>query len=176
MSGHNKWSKIKHKKATTDARKSKVFGKLVRLIQVEAKKAQGDVNSPALKNALEKAKRENMPLENIERAIKKASEQGATMASVVFEAYGPSGVQIVVTGLTDNNNRTSSEIKHILSKNAGSLGSLGCVMWNFTKNRESKWEPQTTIDLTDDDLEKLSQLVDALEDNDDVMDVITNAS
>ncbi|MCD8528014.1 MAG: YebC/PmpR family DNA-binding transcriptional regulator [Candidatus Pacebacteria bacterium] len=110
MAGHNKWSKIKHKKAVTDARKSKIFSKLVRLIQVEAKKCGGDTASANLKAAIEKAKKENMPLENIERAIKKASE-GTDMFPVTFETYGPGGVGIIIEGLTDNNNRTNAEIK-----------------------------------------------------------------
>lgn len=176
MAGHNKWSKIKHKKAATDAKKSAVFGKLVRLIQVAAKACGGDVNSPELKMAIEKAKQANMPKDNIERAIKKASEAG-NVSPVMFEAYGPAGIGIIVTGLTDNNNRTNAEIKHILSKQNASLGAQGSVSWNFTKNQETgDWEPNTTMEVGDDDLEKLSNLVDALEENDDVQDVYTNAA
>lgn len=174
MSGHNKWSKIKHKKAVTDAKKSKIFSKLVRLIQVEAKQAHGDVNSPGLKTAIEKAKKENMPLDNIERAIKKASESGDNMQPVTFEAYGPGGVGIIIEGLTDNNNRTSQEIKHTLSKNGSSLAAQGAVAWNFTKTN-GEWTPNTTMELSDDDLEKLGNLVDQIEDNDDVQEVFTNA-
>lgn len=174
MSGHNKWSKIKHKKAATDAKKSKIFGKLVRLIQVEAKLANGDVNSPGLKMAIEKAKKENMPSDNIERAIKKASESGADMQPVTFEAYGPGGVGIIIEGLTDNNNRTNAEIKHTLSKNGTSLAAQGAVSWNFTRTN-GEWTPNSTVELSDDDLEKLGNLVDALEDNDDVQEVFTNA-
>jgi YebC/PmpR family DNA-binding regulatory protein len=176
MSGHNKWSKIKHKKAASDSKKSAVFGKLVRLIQVEAKLCNGDINSPSLKIAIEKAKKENMPKDNIDRAIKKASESG-DVSPVMFEAYGPGGVGIIITGLTDNNNRTSQEIRHILSKQGAALGAQGSVAWNFTKNKETgEWEPSSTLDLDDNDLEKLSTLVDALEDNEDVQDVYTNAS
>jgi YebC/PmpR family DNA-binding regulatory protein len=174
MSGHNKWSKIKHKKAATDAKKSKIFGKLVRLIQVEAKKAKGDVNSPGLKTAIEKANKENMPKDNIDRAIKKASESG-DVSTVTFEAYGPGGVGLIIEGFTDNNNRTSSDIKHILSKNGTSLAAQGAVSWNFTHEGQD-WKPNSTIDLSDADLEKLSKLVDDLEDNDDVQEVYTNAS
>lgn len=175
MSGHNKWSKIKHKKAATDAKKSKIFGKLVRMIQVEAKKADGDINSPGLRTAIEKARQENMPNDNIDRAIKKASEAGDA-SPVVFEAYGPAGIGMIITGLTDNNNRTSAEIKHILSKTGGSLGTPGSVSWNFTRDLENgDWTPNTTMELSDTDLEKLSNLVEALEDNDDVQEVFTNA-
>ncbi len=176
MSGHNKWSKIKHKKAATDAAKSKVFGKLVRLIQVEAKLAGGNVESPGLKAAIEKAHKENMPKDNIERAIKKASESG-DLSPVMFEAYGPAGVGIIITALTDNNNRTSAEIKHLLGKQGASFGAQGSVSWNFTKNSETgDWEPGTTMELEDGDLEKLGRLVDAIEEYDDVQDVYTNAS
>lgn len=175
MSGHNKWSKIKHKKAATDAKKSATFAKIVRLIQVAAKSCGGDVNSPELKMALEKAKQANMPKDNIDRAIKKASESG-DVSPVMFEAYGPAGIGILITGLTDNNNRTSQEIRHILSKMGTSLGAQGSVSWNFTKNQiTGDWEPNTVMDIEDEDLEKLSELVDALEENDDVQDVYTNA-
>jgi len=173
MSGHNKWSKIKHKKAASDAKKSKIFSKIVRLIQVEAKAAKGDVNSPRLKMAIDKAKAVNMPKDNIERAIKKANEIGNT-TEVLYEAYGPGGIGIIITGLTDNNNRTSSEIKHILSKNGGSLGTPGSVSWNFTKNPDQSWTPNSTMELPDDDREKLEKLIDLLEDHDDVQEVYTN--
>jgi YebC/PmpR family DNA-binding regulatory protein len=175
MSGHNKWSKIKHKKAATDAAKSKVFSKIVRLIQVEAKKSGGDTDSPGLKLAIEKANKANMPKDNIERAIKKASEAG-DVTPVMFEAYGPAGVGLIITALTDNNNRTSAEIKHLLTKQGASFGAQGSVSWNFTKNNEGDWEPNTTMDLEDSDLEKLGRLVDAIEEHDDVQDVYTNAS
>jgi len=175
MSGHNKWSKIKHKKAATDSQKSKIFGKLVRLIQVEAKKSGGDVNSPGLAAAIAKANKENMPKDNIERAIKKASESGDSTA-VMYEAYGPGGVGIIITGLTDNNNRTSAEIKHTLSKMNGSLGTSGSVAWNFTQDAERNWIPNTTIEIDEETGGKLESLIEALEENDDVQDVYHNAA
>lgn len=174
MSGHSKWSKIKHKKASTDARKSKVFSKLVRFITVEAKKAKGDRNSPGLRLAIEKARAENMPADNINRAIDKASSS-ADLESVTYEAYGPGGVAIIIEGYTDNRNRSSAEIKHLLSQNGGSLATPGAAMWAFSRS-ENGLEAQTTVELSDEDLEKLSGLVDALEDNDDVNDVVTNAA
>ena len=175
MSGHNKWSKIKHKKAASDAQKSKTFGKLAKLISVESKKVDGNVNSPSLRTAIEKAKQANMPSDNVDRAIKKASESPENMEHVTYEAYGPSGVGLVIEGLTDNRNKASAEIKHILSKNNASLGAQGSVTWGFTKEG-SEWKPNTTIDLSDSDLEKLSKLVDELEENDEVQEVFTNAS
>ena len=170
-SSHKKQGKI----ADNNAKKSKVFSNLVKLIQMEAKKANGNLTSPGLKAAIEKAKKENMPSENIERAIKKASEPGASLEPVLFEAYGPAGVGIIITALTDNNNRTSSEIKHILSKNDASLGGQGSVVWNFTKNAEGEWIPNMTTEVIGEDSEKLSVIVDLLEANDDVQDVYTNA-
>ena len=114
MSGHNKWSQIKHKKGITDAKKSKMFSKLVRFISVEAK-LSGGKDSPGLRTAIEKAKKVNMPSENIERAIKKASDSSAQMDSITYETYGPGGVGIIIETLTDSRNRTAQDIKHILN-------------------------------------------------------------
>lgn len=174
MSGHNKWSKIKHKKATTDARKSKVFSKLVRYITVEAKKAKGNREAPGLRLAIEKARAENMPADNINRAIDKAASAG-DLEAVTYEAYGPGGTALIIEGYTDNRNRTSAEIKHLLSKSGGSLATPGAAMWAFAKG-ESGLEAATTVDLSDENLEKLATLVDELEEHDDVNDVVTNAA
>ncbi len=174
MSGHNKWSKIKHKKAATDAQKSKIFGKLVRVITVEAKKANGDLNAPGLRLAIEKARKENMTNDTIDRAIKKATETSVAMEVGMYEGYGPGGVGLIIETLTDNRNKAAQEVKHILSKNGGVLGAMGSVVWAFAK-QDGEWVPTTTIDLSDEDLEKLSTLVEELEDNDEVQNVVTNA-
>lgn len=168
-SSHKKQGKI----AENNAKKSKIFTKLVRLIQVEAKLSNGDVNSPGLKAAIEKARKENMPKDNIERAIKKANDAGDTSA-VMYEAYGPAGVGIIITGLTDNNNRTSQEIKSILTKNGGSLGAQGSVAWNFTKQADQSWTPNTTMEISDNEKESLENLINLLEENDDVQDIYSN--
>lgn len=175
MSGHNKWSKIKHKKAATDAQKSKIFGKIVRLIQVEAKKSGGNIEAPGLRLALEKARKANMPSDNIERAIKKGNESGADMQEVVFEAYGPGGVGMMIVGLTDNNNRTSQEVRHILSKNGGVFSTPGSVSWNFSKNQDREWVPNSTIPLKEEDAEKLENLIEAIEEQEDIQDIYVNA-
>ncbi len=175
MSGHNKWSKIKRQKEKTDGQKSKVFGKMVKLITAEAKKAGGNVNSPGLKSAIEKAKSMNVPGDNIERAIKKFSEDGTAMETVTYETYGPGGCAIIVEALTDNKNRTTQEIKLILTHNELSLASMGSVAWAFTHNPGEEWIPTSTIPLSEEDGEKLSGLVDKLEENDDVQEVYTNA-
>ena len=177
MSGHNKWSQIKHKKDITDAKKSKIFSKLIRFIAVEAK-LSGGKESPGLRSAIEKAKKVNMPGDNIERAIKKGSEPGGKMEANTYEAYGPGGVGIIIETLTDSKNRTAPEMKHLLSKNGFALGGIGSVSWNFTKERTTEgmiWKPNTTIALSDSDLELLDKLIDDLEENDDVQDVFTNA-
>ncbi|MEX1028371.1 MAG: YebC/PmpR family DNA-binding transcriptional regulator [Candidatus Paceibacterota bacterium] len=176
MSGHNKWSKIKHKKAASDSKKSQVFGKLAKLIATESKNAAGNVESPSLKAAIEKAKKENMPNDNIERAIKKGQSGDATaLEPVVFETYGPAGVAIVITGLTDNNNRTSSEIKHLLTKNGLELATPGAAAWAFEK-QGTEWVAQTTMELSEEDKEKLRNIVTEIEEHEDVQDVYTNAA
>ena len=175
MSGHNKWSKIKHKKAATDAKKSKIFSKHARLILVESKNAGGDVNSPALRAAIERAKKDSMPSDNIDRAVAKGKlGDGAHMEEVLYETYGPGGTAIIITALTDNNNRTSSEIKHSLSKAGFQLGTMGSAAWAFTKVAH-KYVPTTPLTLTDEDGEKLANLIEELEDSDDVQDIFTSA-
>ena len=175
MSGHNKWSKIKRQKEKTDGQKSKIFGKMVRLITVEAKKAGGNVSSPGLKAAIEKAKSMNVPNDNIERAVKKFAEGGAAMESVIFESYGPGGCGIIIEALTDSKNRTTQEIKLILSHHNLALAGMGSVTWAFSHNSGEDWIPSTSISLSEADGEMLSKLVDELEYNDDVQDVYTNA-
>ncbi len=175
MSGHNKWSKIKNKKAVTDAKKSKIFSKIVRFITDEAKKSKGDTNAPGLRLAIEKAKEVNMPADNIERAIKKATtDAGAQMESVTYEAYGPGGSAMIIEGLTDNRNKAAQEIKHILSKNGFALAAPGSVTWAYER-KDGMWLPKTSVALTDAETDVLEKLIDELEDNDEVQEVYTNA-
>jgi len=174
MSGHNKWSKIKHKKALTDAKKSKVFSKFVKLIQVESKKAGGNTDSPGLRAAIEKAKAENMPLSNIERAVAKGkTDTGADMEHVLYEAYGPGGSAIIMEGLTDNRNRTAAEIKHILNKHNIQLAVPHSASWAFEKV-DGEWQSKTLTEISEEDTEKLEKLIEELEDHDDVQGVYTN--
>ena len=175
MSGHNKWSKIKRKKEVGDAHKSKIFGKLARLIAVESKKSGGNINAPSLRAAVEKARKENMPSENIDRAVKKGIEGNqAAMETLLYEAYGPAGVAMIIEVLTDNRNKAAAEVKHLLSKNGASLAAQGAASWAFTKTSDG-WQANQTVDLSDEDLEKLDALVTELEDNDEVQGVFTNA-
>ncbi len=175
MSGHNKWSQIKIKKGKTDAKKGQVFSKYAKLIANEARAAKGNREAPALRAAIERARKENMPSENIERAIKKATEGGgAAIELILYEGYGPGGVALLIEVLTDSRNRASNEIKHLLAENGGNLASPGAAVWAFEKTPEG-WKPTTTVPLEDADLSKLEKLVEALEANEDVQEVITNA-
>jgi YebC/PmpR family DNA-binding regulatory protein len=174
MSGHNKWSKIKRKKAGEDAAKSKAFSKISRVLTMESKKCNGLLSSPSLATAIESAKAVNMPKDTIDRAIKKGTETNtAAMDRVTYECFGPGGVAMVIEGLTDNRNRTAQEIRHALSEVGIELGAPGSAVWAFQKSAEG-WEPTMTVPLSDEDAEKLGALVDALEDLDDVQEVFAN--
>lgn len=176
MSGHNKWSKIKHKKGASDAKKSQVFSKLARLIAVESKMANGDTSSPGLATAIAKAKAANMPNENIERAVKKgAGGDSEAMEAIMYEAYGPGGTAILITTLTENRNKTAPEIKHILTKQGLSLAAPGSASWAFEKIADG-WNPTSYVTLEDPDVEKLETLIEALLDNEAVQEVFTNAN
>jgi YebC/PmpR family DNA-binding regulatory protein len=136
MSGHSKWSSIKHKKGAADAKRGMVFTKLIKEITVAARLGGGDPDgNPRLRTAIQAAKAENMPKENIERAIKKGTGEleGVSYEEVNYEGYGPGGVALLVECLTDNKNRTVADIKHILDRHGGSLGAPGCVSWMFEK-------------------------------------------
>ncbi|MCC2630996.1 MAG: YebC/PmpR family DNA-binding regulatory protein [Candidatus Paceibacter sp.] len=175
MSGHNKWSKIKHQKGASDAAKSKIFSKLVRYITVEAKKAGGNLSSPGLATAIKKAKENNMPNDTIDRAVKKATtDNSAAMENITYEAYGPGGCAIVIEALTDNRNKAAQEVKFILSKNGYELAGIGAATWAFKKEGK-EWIPQTTVPVTGDDAAKLETIIGELEENDEVQDVFTNA-
>ncbi len=177
MSGHNKWSKIKNKKAVTDAYKAKVFGKLVKAVSVESKLAKGDVNSPSLRAAIEKAKAANVPNDNIERAIKKgAGETNNAMEKITYESYGPGGSALIIEALTENRNKAAQEIKHILSKNGFELATPGAAAWAFERDPSSlEWIAKTTVPISEEDSQKLEALIEDLENNDEVQEVYTNA-
>ncbi len=136
MSGHSKWSTIRHKKGAADVKRGKIFTKIIREITVAAKIGGGDINTnPRLRLAINKAKSENMPKDNMEKAIKKGTGEleGVNYEENIYEGYGPNGVAIMVSTLTDNKNRTISEIRHIFSKNGGNIGATGCVAFLFDR-------------------------------------------
>ena len=134
MSGHSKWSTIKRKKGAADAKRGKAFTKIIKEIMVAARMGGGDINSnPRLRSAVLAAKAENMPKDNIDRAIKKGTGEleGVTYEEISYEGYGPAGVAMLVQVLTDNKNRTVADVRHIFSKHNGNLGETGCVSWMF---------------------------------------------
>ncbi|MEO6165414.1 MAG: YebC/PmpR family DNA-binding transcriptional regulator [Candidatus Binatia bacterium] len=136
MSGHSKWSTIKHKKAAKDAKRGKIFTKLIKEITVAARMGGGDINAnPRLRTAVLTARGSSMPSDNIERAIKKGTGEleGVTYEEIQYEGYGPGGVAIIAQVLTDNKNRTVSEIRRMFSKHGGNMGETGCVGWMFDK-------------------------------------------
>ena len=178
MSGHSKWSSIKHKKAATDAKKGQLFTKLARDITMAAR--QGDPNpdaNAALRLAVLKARAANMPGENIDRAIKKAigGGEGANLQEVTYEGYGPGGTAVIVQAVTDNRNRTVAEVRFAFSRGGGNLGEAGAVGWQFDTRG------LITIDSAGKDIDELQMMVieaGALDIDlgDDTMDVITEAS
>lgn len=183
MSGHNRWKQIKERKGKTDSQKSKAFSKYAKLITVEARLAKGNREAPGLKAVIERARKENMPNDNIERAIKKATEAGAgQMENITYEAYGPGGVALIIEVLTDNRNKAAQEVKAILARHEIALASPGSAMWAFTRQTfegqklsGQALQPTTTTELGDEDLMLLEKIVEDLENCDEVQEVVTNA-
>lgn len=177
MAGHSKWKQIKERKAKTDSKKSQVFSKYAKLITNEARAAKGNKDAPALRASIERARKENMPSDTIERAIKKATAGGsAALESILYEAYGPGGVALLIGVLTDNKNKAAPEIKHLLAEHDANLASPGAASWAFRKEpATNNFQPTTTVALSEEDLEKLDKLVEALEANEEVQEVFTNA-
>lgn len=183
MSGHSKWSKVKHIKAREDAKRGKVFSKLIREIMVAARDGGGDPSfNPRLRTIINTAKAANMPNDNIERAIKKGTGElgGATFEETTYEGYGPGGVAIMVDVLTDNKNRTVAEIRHIMSRHNGNLGESGCVAWNFEKkglimvDRSAVSEEivfDAAIDVGAEDIQTEGDTYEIITKPNDVMDV-----
>ncbi len=172
MSGHSKWSTIKHKKAEADSKRGAAFTKIAKKIHIATQKGKsGDPEmNPFLRTVLDEARAVNMPSDNVRRAIDKAlgGGDGSQMEEIVYEAYGLGGVGFLITAATDNRNRTGGEIKSIVDKGGGGLGSPGSV--SYLKNIQ----PVPTIRLEGGDLESCLGLIEALEDQDDVLDVWTN--
>ena len=166
MSGHSKWSKVKNRKAVTDAKKNKIYTKMAKILSVEVKKANGDINAAGVQAAVKKAREYNVPNENIERALKK-NDSATQMESIIYEAYGPGGVAMIIEALTDNRNKAAGEVKHILTQNGSALAAPGSASWAFSKSMEEGFIPNMTVTLSDEDGAKLEKLIDELDDNDD---------
>lgn len=237
MSGHSKWATIKRKKGALDAKRGKIFTKLIKELTIAAREGGGDpAGNPRLRLAIDNAKAVNMPADNIERAIKKATGEleGVNYVELMYEGYAPGGVAILVEVATDNKNRTVAEVRHIFSKNGGSMGESGSVAWMFDRkgvitmptqgktedeileiildagaddlttiedifeiktametfepvrkaliekgltidNASLQWDAKNMVPVGGEDAEKVVKLIDALEDNDDVQNVFTNA-
>ena len=236
MAGHSKWANIRHSKARVDAKRGKIFTKLIRLITVAARESGGDVDTnPKLRSAMDKALTANMTRDTIDRAIKRGTGEGGDqiLEEIRYEGYGPNGVAVLVECLTDNRNRTVAEVRHAFTKSGGNLGTDGSVAYLFTKQGQLLYAPgsaedhimeaaleagaedvianddqsilvtttpdtfetiklrmieahlepahaevtmaaSTTVELNDEDNEKIMNLVDRLEDLDDVQNVYTN--
>jgi len=175
MSGHNKWSKIKHKKAATDAHKGKLFSKHSSLITMEVKRAGGNPEAANVVAAIERAKKDSMPKENIERAVAKGTGSDANeLEEVLFEGYGPGGVALLIQAVTDNNNRTAPEIRHLFTKAGLELGTPGSAAWAFTKTDEG-YTPNAPMELDDATGERLAEFIETIEEHDDVTNVYSVA-
>ncbi len=191
MSGHSKWSTIKHKKGAMDAKRGKIFTKLIKEITVAARMGGGDPNSnPRLRSAIQAAKGENMPKDKLERAIKKGTGEleGENYEEFNYEGYGPGGAAVLIESVTDNKNRTVADIRHIFSKNGGNLGENGCVGWMFDKKGYIVVEKkvagedlimETAIDAGADDVREDGdnfEVITAVEDFEAVKDALESAS
>ena len=178
MSGHSKWSSIKHKKGATDAKRGKVFSKLIKEITVAARLSGGDPDgNPRLRTAIAAAKAENMPKDNIERAIKKGTGEleGTTYEEANYEGYGPGGVAVLVNCLTDNKNRAVADVKHLFERNGGNLGEPGCVSWIFEQKglivfEKDKVDEEQLLDLA------LESGAEDVEEEETEIEVITDPS
>ncbi|MBW1759253.1 MAG: YebC/PmpR family DNA-binding transcriptional regulator [Deltaproteobacteria bacterium] len=191
MSGHSKWSTIKHKKQAVDAKRGKIFTKLIKEITVAARMGGGDPSAnPRLRSAIAAAKSENMPKDNLERAIKKGTGEleGVNYEEIVYEGYGPGGAAIIVEVLTDNKNRAVADIRHIFTKHNGNIGANGCVAWMFDKKGcidiqkdgiDEEAVMEISINAGAEDVleeEKIFEIITAPEDFESVKAAIDNAS
>lgn len=168
MSGHNKWSQIQHRKSATDKKRSAIFSKLLNAISVAARNEQNPDFNPRLRSLVEKAKENNVPQENIQRVIKKTDEADQ-LEELIIEAYGPGSVALIIECITDNRNRTISEIKHLLNENGAKFAEQGSVRWAFDGDR-----PRFPQKISAEDQEKVSRLIQKLEERDDVQKIFTN--
>ncbi len=180
MSGHSKWKQIKHKKALTDTKRGRLFSKMIREIIVAVREGGASPDSnPRLRAAMERAKSSGVPKNNVEHAIERTSgrDENAKLSEFLYEVVGPHGTQILVEGITDNNNRTLTEVKRVLSLYGAKLVPPNSILWNFEKLRTEEgkdYRPKTPLTLPSDTKEKIEPLLDALLDHDDVQEVYTN--
>lgn len=178
MSGHSKWSQIKHQKGVTDKKRGQLFSKLGAAITAAAKSEPNPQFNPRLRSAVEKAREFQMPNDNIERAVKKASDKNVHVEELIFESYGPGGAAILIEAITDNRNRTVAEIKKVLHDHDGKWAESGSVRWAFEETRDEKnervWEAKFPQAVSSEDQEKLNRLIEALDEHDDVQNIFVN--
>lgn len=185
MSGHSHWAGIKHQKGITDQKRGQVFSKLLAAISAAAKTESNPEFNPRLRTAIEKAKENKVPAENIERAVRHASEAGEKMEEMIMEAYGPGGAAILIEAITDSKNRTVAEIKKILNNNDGKWAEAGSVRWAFEQiadlrepdaDLRGKWRAKFPLAISEEDKTQLSALVNTLYEHGDVQKVYTNVA
>ncbi len=197
MSGHSKWSQIKHKKAATDKQRGQIFSKLLKAISIAAKSEPNPQFNPRLRSAIEKARENQVPQDNIERAIKRASEAENNLEELLMEAYGPEGAAILIEAITDNRNRTISETKTLLKDFNAKWAEPGSVLWAFEQKPgqsqeagaearedyldylttgESKWFPKFPQKISAAGEEKVKNLLEALDNHDDIEGAATNVA
>lgn len=174
MAGHSKWANIKHRKGAVDAKRSKTFSKHAKIISIAAKNDPNPETNAALRSAIQRAREDNVPNDNIERAINKAKESG-NLEKVRYEAYGPDGIALIIDAITDNNNRTFSEIRKLLTDNGAKIAEPGSVLWSFDESPDGGWNAKFPQDISENGKAQLEKLMVALEDHDDVQSVVTNA-
>ncbi|PIT92730.1 MAG: hypothetical protein COU08_01020 [Candidatus Harrisonbacteria bacterium CG10_big_fil_rev_8_21_14_0_10_42_17] len=172
MSGHSHWKQIQHKKGAADKKRGVKFTKLLKAIQIAARNETNPDFNPTLKDAIRRAKEGNVPNDTIERAITKSSEV-KNLKEVVFEAYGPGGAALIIEAITDNNNRTVSELKRLLSDYKAKLADPGSVLWAFEK-KDGAWHAGFMQSIEEKDKQLLIKLIEALNDHDDVQQITTN--
>lgn len=177
MSGHSHWAGIKHRKGINDAKRGKVFTKHGKLITIAARGGGGSPDTNfQLRLAIDRARLDNMPKENIERAIKRGTgelEDQTEIQEIIYEAFCPGGIMMVIKTLTDNKNRTVSEVKTILGKFGGKLGGPGSVMWNFEMSG-SELKPKSIMEVNEEIKAQYEKLLEALDDQDDVQEIYDN--
>jgi YebC/PmpR family DNA-binding regulatory protein len=173
MSGHNKYSQIKDRKAAQDSKKSVLYTKMLALVAVAAKQNPNPDNNPRLRTTIYRAKEAKVPIDNIERAISKASET-KDLEDVLIEAYGPESVGILIEAITDNSNRTISEIRHLLDENGAKMATPGSVQWSFEK-ANNVWSPKFPQPTSEAAKKLLQELITKIEEHPDVQCVVTNS-
>ncbi len=169
MSGHSKWKQIKHKKATTDEKRAKLFSKLANVITIAARDGADPQFNPTLRSAIETARKNQVPQANVERAIKRATEKG-DLEMLLIEAYGPEGVGILVEAITDNRNRTMNEIKSLFKDYDTKLATPGSLLWSFEKGTDG-YKAKFALTVSEATHERINNLVEKLEERDDVKEV-----